>query len=70
MELPPNAGLAGVPKVEAVVAAAAPKVNGGGVGLEAGADDAPLPPNVNALGGCVAEDPKEGCGAAEEPKAG
>lgn len=44
--LPPKAGFTGVPKVVAVVAAAAPKANGGGVGLEAVVDDLPLLPKV------------------------
>lgn len=61
VELAPNAGLAGVPKVLAVVAAVAPKVNGAGAGagagLEAGVDDAPLPPKVKGFGG-AAEEPK------------
>lgn len=61
VELAPNAGLAGVPKVLAVVAAAAPKVNGAGAGagagLEAGVDDAPPPPKVKGFGG-AADEPK------------
>lgn len=62
VELAPNAGLAGVPKVVAVVAAAAaPKVKGAGVGLEAGVDDVPLP-KVKGFGG-AAEDPKVDCAA-------
>lgn len=47
VELAPNAGLDGVPKLDAVVAAAAPKEKGVGVGFVAGVDDAPLPPKAN-----------------------
>lgn len=56
VDVAPNAGLAGVPKVVAVEAATVPKLNGAGVGLVAGVDEAPL---VNAKGFD---------GAAEEPK--
>lgn len=69
VELAPNAGLAVVPKPVAVVTAAAPQGTGGGVGLEAGVDDAPLPPKGNGFGGGAAEEPKLDCGA-EEPKVG
>lgn len=62
VELAPNVGLAGVPKVVAVVAAFAPKVKGAGAGLEAGVDDAPPPPKVNGFGG-AAEEPKVDCAA-------
>lgn len=62
VELVPNAGLAGVPKVVAVVATAAPKLKGAGVGLEAGVDDAPLP-KVKGFGG-AAEEPKVDCNCA------
>lgn len=58
MKLPepvPKAGLAGVPKVDAVVAAV-PKVKG--AGLELGVDDAPAPPKVKGFGGAAAVEPK------------
>lgn len=62
-ELAPNAGLAGVPKLVAVETAADPNGKGGGGVLDAGVDDAALPPKVNGFGGAavtavVAEDPK------------
>lgn len=60
--LPPNAGLAGVPKVVAVVAAVAPKVKGAGAGLVAGVDDAPPAPKEKGFGG-AAEEPKVDCAA-------
>lgn len=45
VELPPNAGLTGVPKLDAVVAAAVPNVKGAeagaGAGANAGAGEAP-----------------------------
>lgn len=63
VELAPKAGLVGVPKLEAVVTAAAPKGKGGGVGFEAGVDDAPLPPKVNGFGGSAAEEPNVDCTA-------
>lgn len=72
VELAPNAGLAGVPKVLAVVAAAAPNVNGAGAGLEAGVVEAPPPPKVKGFGG-AAEEPKvdgaAGASNADFPKA-
>lgn len=49
-KLPPNAGLAGFPKVK-----------GAGAGLEAGAADAPPAPKVNGFG--AAEELKVGCAA-------
>lgn len=55
--LGPNVGLAGVPKVAAVVAGVVPKVKGAVVGLEAGVDDAPLLPKGNGFG-AAAEEPK------------
>lgn len=63
VEPAPNAGLAGVPKVVAVVAAAAPKAKGGGAGWEAGVDEAPPLPKVNGFGG-AAEEPKVDCAPA------
>lgn len=63
VEPPPNAGLAGVPKLDDVVVAPEPKGKGGGAGLEAGVDEAPLPPKVNGFGGGAAEEPKVGCAA-------
>lgn len=45
-----------------VAAAAAPKAKGAGAGLEAGVDDATLPPKVNGFV-CAAEAPKVDCGA-------
>lgn len=62
VELAPNAGLAGVAKLDAVVAAAAPKGKGGGAGLAAGVDDAPTLPKVKCFGG-AAEELKVGCTA-------
>ncbi len=62
VELAPNAGLAGVPKLVAVVTAAAPNGKGGGAGLEAGAADAALPPKVKGFG-AAAEEPKVDCAA-------
>lgn len=58
--LAPKAGLAGVPKLAAVVTAAVPKVKGAGVGLVAGVDDVPLFPKPNGFGSCAAEEPKVG----------
>lgn len=58
VEPPPNAGFAGVPKVDAVVAAADPKGKGGGAALGAGVDEAPPPPKVNGFGAGAAEEPK------------
>lgn len=53
VEAAPNVGLAGVPKVVAVVAPADPKVNGAGLavgaGLDAGVDDVPLFPKGNGF---------------------
>lgn len=67
VELVPKAGLAAVPNVFAVVAAAAPKGKGGGVGLETGAEDAALAPKVNGFGAAAtaapAEEPKVDCAA-------
>lgn len=64
VELAPNAGFDWVPKLDAVVAAPAPKGKGVGVGFEAGVDDAPPPPKVNCLGGAAAaEGPKVDCAA-------
>lgn len=60
--LAPNAGLAGVPKVAAVVVGVAPKLKGAGAGLEAGVDDVPLPPKVNGFGAAAVE-PKVVCAA-------
>lgn len=63
VELAPNDGLTGVPKVADVVAFAVdPKVKGAeeGAGLEADVDDALPTPNVNGFGG-VAEEPKVDC---------
>lgn len=62
VELAPKAGLAGVPKVVAVVAAAEPKVKGAGAVLEAGVDVEPLTPKAGGFGG-AAEEPKVGCTA-------
>lgn len=61
MELAPNTGLVGVTKLVVVVAADAPKVNGGGAELEAGVDDVPPPPNANGFGGCGAVEPNVVC---------
>lgn len=53
VEAEPNVGLAGVPKVVAVVAPVEPKVNGAGAaagaGLGAGVDDAVLFPKANVF---------------------
>lgn len=51
----PNAGLAGVPKVDAVVAAV-PKAKG--AGFEIGVDDTPAPPKVNGFGAAAVVEPK------------
>lgn len=63
--LPPNAGLAGVPNVVAVVAGGAPKVKGAGAGagLGAGADDATPLAKLNGFGAAAVE-PKVDAGAA------
>lgn len=61
-EVAPNAGLAGVAKLVAVVTATVPKGKGGGAGLEAGVDDTPLFPKVNGFG-VAAEEPKVDCTA-------
>lgn len=58
VELAPKAGLVRVPKLVAVVAAPAPNANGGGVGLDAGVDVAPLPPKLNGFGVGAADVPK------------
>lgn len=55
VEPAPNVGLAGVPKLEAVVEAVAPKLKGAGAGLEAGVDVTPPPPKVNGFGGAAVE---------------
>lgn len=74
VELAPNAGLVGVPKLGAVVAAGAgaedPKVNGAGAGaaVAAGVADAPPTPKVKGLEGAD-DEPKAGC-AAGASKAG
>lgn len=62
VELPPNAGGAGVPKLGAVVAAVEPNGKGGGAVFPAGAAGAPLPPKVKGFG-AGAEEPKVGCAA-------
>lgn len=51
----PNAGLAGVPKVDVVVAAP-PKVKG--AEFEIGVDVAPAPPKVNGFGAAAVLEPK------------
>lgn len=61
---PPNAGLAGVPNVVAVVAAGAPKVKGAGAGLAAGVDDGTLLPKLNGFGAAAAAAEPKFVGAA------
>lgn len=51
----PNTGLAGVEKLGAEVAAAAPKAKGTGAGFEFGANDALTPPKVNGFTGAEVE---------------
>lgn len=61
-ELVPKAGLAGVPKVDAVVAGV-PKVKG--AGFDIGVDDAVVPPKVKGFGGAAVVEPKvDGAGDA------
>lgn len=67
VEVAPNAGLAGVPKVVAVVAPVDPKGKGvgpavEGAGFDAGVDDALPFPKVKGFGAAGAE-PKVDCGA-------
>ena len=62
VELAPNAGLAGVPNVVPVVAAADPKLKEAWAGLGAGVDDAVLLPKLNGFG-CAPDEPKFDCGA-------
>lgn len=68
VELAPNGSLAGVPKLDAVVAAGAPKLKGAGAGLEAGVDVAPPPPKGNGFGGAAAVELKVDCAADGFPK--
>lgn len=53
VELAPNAGLTGVPKLDAVVAAAAPNVKGAEAGADV--DDVPMPANGNGFDDAAGE---------------
>lgn len=61
VEVDPNAGLAGVSKVAAVVAVAGPKLKGAGLELDVAVDGAPLP-KLKAFVG-AAEEPNVDCAA-------